>query len=131
MLAVMGCGGGGTEGPKTFPVTGKLTVGGQPVPDVIVQLIPLDPAKLGAAGKTDASGQFKVTATNGTAGAVAGKYKVVLQKTGGMDASQYTNPGAGGPPKVTLPFPAEYAAAATTPKEIDVGNAAVTLDLAL
>lgn len=131
LLGVLGCGEALPEGPKTYPVTGKLTVGGKPLADINVQLIPLDPSGLGAAGKTDAEGAFKIVATSGKDGAAAGKYKVVLQKTGAVDSAQYATPGAGGPPKVELPFPAEYSTATTSTKEIEVTDKPVTLDLSL
>jgi len=132
ILTMIGCG-GGSAGPATFPVEGTLKVGGKPIADVNVQLIPLDPSKLGGAGKTDATGAFKIIATNGQEGAVVGKYKVILNKSSGMDAAQYSGGagGAGGPPKVELPFPAEYSTAGTTPKEIEITNKKETLTIEL
>jgi hypothetical protein len=128
---VVGCGGAPT-GPKMYPVSGTLTVGGKPVKDVNVQLVPEDLSKgtIISGGKTDAAGKYSVTGTNGVAGAVAGKYKVVLNVAGTAPAPGQAHDGQTAP-VVTAPFPEEYNSSATSPKSVEVVDKAVTLDISL
>ncbi len=133
---VLGCG-GAPAGPKMYSVTGTLTVGGKPLEDINVQLIPVDlgTATILSAGKTDAAGRFAVVGTNGHKGAVPGKYKVVLARTNTPPPSSTTaasHDQSGAPPQqADLPFPAEYSSVTTSPKPVEITNQAVTLDLKL
>lgn len=147
-LLLAGCGQSGTPGPTLVPVTGVLTVGGLPVADVSVQLVPVEATTKSyiSAGKTDASGKFTLVANNGKPGAAKGKYRVVLSKTsfssasapvGQMSPEDYKKAmGTKGPPsankqKDALPFPQEYAKAESSPKEVDVADKPLTLELKL
>jgi len=151
-VGLMGCNAGGPAGPTLFPVTGVLTVGGQPVADVNVQLIPVELTEnaVYSAGKTDASGKFSVVAGNGNPGAAKGKYKVVLSKVAAAapgdnlspeqvkkateeykKATGDKPPGQPGENTASLPFPKDYAKAETSPKEVDVVDKPVTLELSL
>ncbi len=143
LLCLLGCS-GGADGPALYPVTGTLKAGGKPLADITVQLIPVDAnskTKPGT-GVTDAEGNFTIR-TNGDKGAETGKFKVVLAApaasvpSGPMSLEEATKMSgqyakSGGPPKVapsSLPFPAEWAGASTTPKEIDVAKEPVVINI--
>ena len=78
-FGILGCSVGEAP-PKLIPVTGTLVVGGKPLENITVQLMPVDTkAKVRPGiGKTDAEGKFTIL-TNGDKGANVGKFKVVLQ----------------------------------------------------
>lgn len=141
-FCLLGCSGGADGAPKLYPVTGTLVVGGSPLADITVQLIPADPdskAKPGL-GKTDAEGNFEIR-TNGDKGAPTGKFKVVLlsaasiSSAGPMSVEDATKMSGqyiatGGPPKaVKPPFPPDWGSAATSPKEVEVENEPVTINI--
>lgn len=137
--AVAGC---GPAGPSFEPVTGKLTVGGQVPANVQVSLYPLNGKGPIASGSVDASsGQFTLTSSAGVGkpsakGAVAGKYKVVLNTVGGPSGTkeemmkQYSG-GGKAPAAPKLSFPKEFGAASTSPKEVEIKSGPNSLDLAL
>lgn len=143
LLCALGCSGGGADKPlPLYPVTGSLIVGGKPLENVFVQLLPVDltsKAKPGAA-TTDAEGKF-VIRTNGDKGANPGKYKVVLGTSGAAAnpnkqvtleeatkmSGQYAK--TRGIPVETLPYPKEWGTAATTPKEVEVTDKAVVVNI--
>jgi hypothetical protein len=136
LVFAVGCGGGGPTGPKMYPVSGTLTVGGKPIAGINVTLMPADMSmgSIISSGKTNDSGKFSLSGTNGVAGAVAGKYKVVLAAPAAPPAAGASHsgpPAAPGAAAANLPFPAEYASGPTSPKTVEVTNQAVTLDLAL
>jgi hypothetical protein len=83
-----------------------------------------------SAGKTDASGKFSVMGTNGQVGAVPGKYKVVLSIIAPPPSPEDREKYQGQSP-VEAPFPKEYLSSATSPKDVEVTNQPVTLDLKL
>lgn len=102
-LFLAGCGGSTNYGPtfKVTPVTGKVTMAGEALPDAEVTLViqgPMPNGFSGAGGKTDAQGHFEVL-TGVQKGAPAGRYKVTVSKlvgpggqlvvaTEGMDLAQ-------------------------------------------
>lgn len=142
LLCALGCSGGATAPPPLYPVTGSLIVGGKPLENIYVQLLPSDVNSKSkpAAATTDADGKF-IIRTNGDKGANTGKYKVVLGTS-----SAATNPNkqvtveeatkmsgqyakTRGMPTVTLPYPKEWGAASTTPKEVEVTNQPVVVNI--
>lgn len=137
LCSTLGCG-GGTSKPKTNPVSGKLTKGGMPLPDIYVTFAPK--ATKGnfptALGKTDADGRYTLKTTYGDDGAVEGAYSVVLSS-----AKSSGPPPAGADPEALfkqhaeaqaeLPFPKEYASETTTPKYVDVKKGPNTIDIAI
>jgi hypothetical protein len=136
---VVGCGGASGPAPlPLYPVTGSLIVGGKKLDNVIVQLIPATADSKGKPGiaTTDAEGKF-VIRTNGDKGANPGKYKVVLgssQPSGPVTLEEATKMSgqyakSGGITKVTLPYPSEWAAEKTTPKEVDVTDQPLVIDI--
>jgi hypothetical protein len=123
----IGCGPGAGGRPKTYPVTGTVMLGGQPVDSATITF-QMTSGSGTAVATTDAGGKYKLSTFGGGDGAQAGDYKVTVVKmdrpaatSGGvsMDDASYTDPAAAGggepppPPKNLLP--AKYATAATSP----------------
>uniref|UniRef100_A0A7C4QMT8 Carboxypeptidase regulatory-like domain-containing protein n=1 Tax=Schlesneria paludicola TaxID=360056 RepID=A0A7C4QMT8_9PLAN len=77
-LGFAGCGGQLADAPKTVPVSGTVTVDGQPVSGANVTFIPTSPGVHGAAGSTDANGRYTLFVGNNK-GAMPGSYKVTIQ----------------------------------------------------
>ncbi len=69
-----GCGGG----PKPLPVSGVVTLDGQPVADAGVMFCPTENGPM-ATGTTDANGKFQLKTTN-SRGAMPGQYRVAISK---------------------------------------------------
>jgi len=75
---VAGCSSGR---PKTFQVSGTVTMKGQPVEGATVVFVPPDGASYQAAmGITDATGTFKLSTFNGNDGAQEGEYRIKVSK---------------------------------------------------
>lgn len=66
--------------PQTFPVSGTITQGGQPVEGATVSFRAAD-GSAGAVGVTDTSGNYTLTTFSAGDGAVAGDHKVTITKT--------------------------------------------------
>lgn len=74
-----GCGGGAHA-----PVSGVVTVDGQPYPNAVVTLQPLatggnNNPGIGSSGITDAQGRFTLMTIDGKPGAVVGKHRLRIQ----------------------------------------------------
>lgn len=140
--AMVGC---GPAGFTFHPVSGKLTIGGKVPSNVQVSLYPVGGKGPIASGAVDAAtGQFQLTSSGGAnkpsgKGAVAGKYKVVLNSSGGAPGmtpdqamKQYQQTGQGKAPAAPkAEFPKEFGSASTSPKEVEIKAGPNTLDLAL
>lgn len=72
LLTLCGCG-AGNAGPKTYPVSGVVTLKGAPMADADVIFVPDSDGAQAAFGKTDASGVYKLEA-------VEGNYKIKVSK---------------------------------------------------
>lgn len=151
LLCAVGCSQGPDQPLPLYPVTGSVKVGGKPLAEVAVQLIPVDEktrAKPGI-GKTDKDGNFTIT-TNGDRGANAGKFKVVLgtssqqqeQKMSSMSYEEQQkaryaasekfsgdNAKTKGVAKTGPEFPKEWTNAKTTPKEVEIINKAIIVNV--
>lgn len=142
-LVAAGCGAGG---PSFQPVSGKLTIDGKVPENVQVSFYPVDGKGPIASGTVDAgTGRYELTSSGGVGkpagkGAVAGKYKVVLNAGSGSGVAsteammaQYgggNNQGkAPAVPKAS--FKKEYGSASTSPKEVEVKSGANAIDLDL
>ncbi len=84
-LILVGCrGGAGPTYPPTIPVTGVVTLNGEPVAGATVILVSGDAKGFGASGTTDESGKFFVKtffdATHEAKGAVEGDYQITVTK---------------------------------------------------
>jgi len=113
----------GCDGIKTYPVSGTVTLDGQPLAaaSAVVMLLP-DRARgnatpLEPGGTVDSSGRYTVY-TNGRSGAPPGWYKVVVTAVG------QAGPLPKGPlthrPTANSLVPAAYGQAATTPLAVEV-----------
>lgn len=83
--------------PKTHPVTGVVTHNGVPVEGASVLFLASGGGR-GAAGRTDAQGNFKVTTFEAGDGAVAGSYRVAIFKTIIPEEPEDAPPAQGGSP---------------------------------
>ena len=110
---------GGCGGPPpvvTVPVSGKVTVDGQPATTGQVSFLNVED-KTGAglcAGTIGANGEYQVF-TDGKPGAPVGKYKVTVTPS--------MVPQAGGPPPAP-PYNARYSNSQATPLTIEVKSSA-------
>jgi hypothetical protein len=100
----------------TVPVTGTVTLDGQPATEAEVIFTPAQGRV--AVGQTDAAGKFKLSTNKPDDGAVPGHHKVTVV--------QYYAPGkappmGGGPPPR---FPSKYAETSQTPLEANVERGA-------
>lgn len=113
LTLIVGCGKkGGADMPDTVPVSGKITVDGEPVTEGLVTLAPFDKEqKTGGtpSGKIDPSGGY-VLYTNGREGAAPGRYKVMVSRS--------TMPT--GDKKPTTPFNSKFSNDKTSPLMITV-----------
>ncbi|MDX1969186.1 MAG: hypothetical protein SFV23_18560 [Planctomycetaceae bacterium] len=80
VLACLIAGCGGSSEFTLHPVSGKITKGGQPLPDITVSLVPAD-ATIKAPpmiGRTDDQGQYSIRTVSGETGCPEGTFKIVL-----------------------------------------------------
>lgn len=156
VVLITGCGGSGK--PATYVVKGKITGAKESLAGVIIQFSPVDSSKNAfSSGKVAQDGSYEIATLDGRKGAEAGKYKVVLSLgTEGMRAMMTKGPkmvkdtgaapGAakmpmgmpnansaskGMVPQFEYPFPATYASAASSPKEVEVKSGSNVIDIAL
>ena len=79
LVFLVGCGGKKVKFPDTVPLSGKVTLDGEPLPDATVVFTPSNPKAAGAIGTTNASGEYELQTMVGPerkSGAVPGDYKV-------------------------------------------------------
>lgn len=159
-LTVIACLGCGSGGPTTYSVTGKVTLDGQPLPNVNVAFFPSDRKLPSSGGVADSHGVYKLTTAGGIAGAVAGKHKVTVygggQAMAGLSATGQSNDpavwkkkqedaansfkavadtqtpkGRSAAPQNDSPVPEKYASPDKTTLEKDVGAKSNVIDLEL
>lgn len=142
LTLTLGCGPGG---PATVPVSGTITKGGQPLPNVSITLIDNAKPDQTASGMSDSSGKFELTyGTIGKKGAVVGKYKVVLSggsaaptantsgTTGSYGGGGGGKPGVGGGspmPVIETPYDKIWASPETSPLEVEVKSGMGPLEI--
>jgi hypothetical protein len=77
LVLALGCG-----GKKFVPVSGKVTLNGQPLVGATVGFQPIATggveAAPGSTGKTDDKGEYTLTASTGQSGAWVGKHRVII-----------------------------------------------------
>lgn len=120
---------GGCNSSSTHPVSGKLTVDGQPAPEnTRVTFQPVGETGELASGAVDAQGNYTLyTGSQGEPGAGEGTYKVyVTPDSSGID---YMESGTGPPPDAAGPFPKEWTQPSTTPKQVEVSAGENTIDI--
>ena len=72
-----------TSNLDTIPVTGLVTLDGQPVPGAKVVFAPSGGTGQAASGVTGSDGRYKLTTQDPNDGALPGKYMVMISKTEG------------------------------------------------
>jgi hypothetical protein len=97
---------------KLAPVSGKVTLDGKPLANVMVSFQPVAKegetvAGVGSTGKTDENGEFTLTAANGQKGAMVGKHRVVVSKVEEQVGTGDERPPRGGWPQKDK-IPAKY-----------------------
>jgi hypothetical protein len=98
LVVVAGCG----PSIKAVPVSGRVTLKGQPLGDVAINFSPVTGGDnaFAAYGKTDKDGRYTLKLVeNGQAGATAGTNRVTLNESTGLAESD------GGGPAVVLKLP--------------------------
>ncbi|MCR9117905.1 MAG: carboxypeptidase-like regulatory domain-containing protein [bacterium] len=78
VVAVIGCGG------ETKPVSGKVTLDGEPLKGATVAFIPVEGGRANSIATTAADGTYELSYTSTAKGAIPGKYLVqvmVLKQT--------------------------------------------------
>jgi hypothetical protein len=70
----------GDSNPKTYPVSGVVTLDGKPVPGATVTFIPDDSKSKSAATNCDAQGKYSMSTFKQGDGAIPGSYKVIVAK---------------------------------------------------
>lgn len=105
VAAVLASGGCGKRGPALIPVTGTVTLDGQPLEGVNVTFMPVAGAEgEGGIAVTDASGKYELKQFRGTGkGTAAGEYRVTISKVVMADGS---------------PIPADKSAAEVQTKDL-------------
>lgn len=110
-----GCTKGGL---KLLPVSGTVTLDGQPVPDAAVLFIPVQGGPP-ASATTDAQGRFQL-ATNNQPGAVPGEHRVTITKQTMHGVTADGRPGPGGI-RIEWHVPEQYSRAETSGLTATVG----------
>lgn len=82
VILVSGCG----RGPKLVPVSGTVTMDGQPLADAMVTFTYTEHPRP-AAGRTDANGAFKLIYNNRVGGPI-GSAKVMIRKQGKLEGGE-------------------------------------------
>jgi hypothetical protein len=96
-LAVLAVGCGGSK--KFAPVSGKVTLNGEPLANATVSFQPIakegsTDAGPGSTGTTNDKGEFSLTVATGERGAVVGKHRVIISS---LNAKSGTEDRRGGP----------------------------------
>lgn len=148
-LALFLCVGCGPSGPELVPVTGKVTLDGQPLGLKNIYFSPEEGTSgAGAGGNSKADGTFELLAVVGGAvedlkGAPVGKYKVVVAEPMFPIESEMAVQGASSEPEVAmglpqpvkksdkLAIPSIYSNKDTTPlrAEVKSGGTELTIEL--
>ena len=127
LLAAAGCG----PSYSYAPVSGKVTLDGQPLSGVRVWFYPVTEGRDQppyAMGTTDGSGVYNLTAETGKAGALVGKNRVVVN----WPLPERPGPDQPPPPPPGPPIPISYTQAVDTPFVVEVkAGSPQTIDLPL
>lgn len=133
LIIVLGC---GPSGPKLYPASGKLTIGGAAAQDVTISLSPVDPVDNPMATATvGEGGSFKLqSGVEGKDGVAPGKYKVVLiQQTPAPTAEAMkaggSTTGSAPPAAPEATFHSRYLQAASSDKEVTIEKKSNTLNI--
>ncbi len=119
LIGLVGCGGGA----DVAPVSGTVTLDGEPLANALVSFYPEEEGKRFSTGTTDASGHYELVYTNDQKGAAIGKHVVKI-----TTATVQGEGGPARPPKEKLP--AKYNDDSTLTVDVTSGsNTGVDFDL--
>jgi hypothetical protein len=148
LVSTTGCSRGDGR-PKTYPVTGTVTLGGTPVDGATVIFVPKSPPQPGtqgpqaATGVTDAAGKYTLGTFAKGDGAVPGEYLVKVFKyptppqsngsSGGGSEAEYVPPEEGAPSPAVAKnlLPEKYANEQTSGLSFTVEAKSNTFDIQL
>lgn len=132
MSALVGCGGGDTEGVTVYPTSGTVTMFGKPLSGATVSFAPQGDQPT-AYATTDAEGKYQLTTYEFGDGAAEGTYKVVISKATAAAAESGGGGGgegahddvvieshAGGNVTTSEVVPAQYTTSRDTPLTAEV-----------
>ena len=131
LVFAIGCG-SSYDGPKLYPLTGKITVNGQPPGEQFrVLLVASTTGTPEPQLLVQEDGSYiAMTGAEGFEGAVAGKFKVIVVPQLSGEAAYAGGAAGGGQP--TLPEElAAYATAETSPTEIEVTTGTNAVDITI
>jgi hypothetical protein len=110
LMAVAGCGGGSDF--AVAPVSGQVTLNGEPLPKAIVTFVPTEGGaeRPSSVGETDSQGNFTLWTTTGEVGAIPGTHKVMIALASDMAAEGQSLPDdySWREAEKTNPIPQEY-----------------------
>lgn len=125
-LTIVGCGDAPSDQPDLGTVTGKITMNGKPLSDVMVVFSP--ESGRSSMGLTDAEGNYELEYVGDTMGAKVGQHKISIT-TAQNDSSEEESGGeeGGTPAKETIP-PA-YNTQTTLTEEVKPGENIINFTL--
>ncbi len=126
-VAIIGCGGGGDDLPDVVPVSGTVTLNGEPLQGASVTFMGTGRPCYGA---TDENGKYTIKDLNGREGCPTGKYKVVISKYAKPDGSPLEEGPEGGAEGVEH-LPPQYSSDEKTTLTADVPEGGKTIDFKL
>lgn len=120
VISFAGCNSSGIELPDLGSVTGKVTMDGNPLPNVMVAFQPEAGGRFSFA-KTQSDGTYELIYIDNVKGAVIGNHKVMVTTP---------NESAGPDPSYKDPIPAKYNEATEITKEVKAGSNQIDIELA-
>lgn len=128
VAGLTGC--GGDSGPAHYPVSGTITINGEPADGLQVTFAPIGDVGAEAAGNVSNGTYTMFSGVKGTPGVQAGKYKVLLQEVGDTSYMEDPNENKNVDPTQSKStggkIPVEYADA---PKEVEVTEGDNKIDI--
>lgn len=111
-----------STGPRLYPASGTLLIGGQPASKVQVHFLDLEGKAELCSAQVDDEGKFYMYwGRDGRSGAEPGRYKLVLAQMSGSTAPVYVGPDAKVIPNISPhTFPPEFLAAETSTYDLEV-----------
>jgi hypothetical protein len=134
LLLLAGCNAKSSDPWKLTPVSGVVTLDGKPLSGATVVFVPTGTTSgVGARGRTDATGTYKLKTRFGGEGTPAGEYRVVVAKLVMPDGSDFSGssivPPATSQAKQVLP--AQYSTLEATVLKAKIGDSASIIDFPL
>ncbi|MFH1266894.1 MAG: carboxypeptidase-like regulatory domain-containing protein [Planctomycetota bacterium] len=134
LLPVLGCEPGARDLPELVPVSGSVTLDGEPLQKAVVTFFPKGTTLgVGGAGATDASGRYELKTGAVEPGVPVGEYRVTCSKMTLPDGSDY-DPNSEIPPidaGAVETLPARYSFDGETTLAGTVPSGGATIDFEL